>query len=198
MIQPAPAAPVVGILPGSFHPVTRAHVALAQAGLSVVDTVVFAMPRHFPHKTYEQVGLAARLEIVKAAVAHEPRFAVAVADGGLFIEMAREFRAGFPIADVWMMCGRDAAERICGWSYSGLPIEEQLREYGLLVAARHGEFAAPDHLAGRIRTLGIEAGWDDVSATEVRSRIACGLDWESLVPEVAVELVRRHYASSSP
>lgn len=197
LIEPRANPRTVGILPGSFHPVTRAHAALARAGLEMVDTVIFAMPRRFPHKSYDDVGLEERIEIVQAAVADEPRFAVAITDGGLFIEMAREARLRFPGADVWIMCGRDAAERICSWSYSGLPIAEQLREYGLLVAARQGDFAAPEHLAARVRPLDIEAEWDDVSATEVRSRIARGGDWEDLVPEAAVPLVRRYYVQSS-
>jgi nicotinic acid mononucleotide adenylyltransferase len=196
LVEPRPAPRTLGILAGSFHPVTRAHMALARAGLAQLDAVVLAMPERFPHKSYEGVGLEARLEILVAAL-DDPRLGLAVTEGGLFREMADEARRHWPECEVWMMCGRDAAERICSWAYSGLPIEEQLREYGLLVAARQGDFEPPPHLAGRVRTLGIEAGWDDVSATEARERIARGGDWESLVPESAVDLVRRHYSSSS-
>src|ERR1039458_5080843 len=42
----------LGVLPGTFNPVTVAHLALAEAALTIVDEVVFVLPRQFPHKTY--------------------------------------------------------------------------------------------------------------------------------------------------
>ena len=42
----------LGILPGTFNPVTVAHLALAHAALRHVDEVVFVLPRVFPHKNY--------------------------------------------------------------------------------------------------------------------------------------------------
>ncbi|MBL8295511.1 MAG: adenylyltransferase/cytidyltransferase family protein, partial [Bryobacterales bacterium] len=61
-----------GILPGSFHPITRAHLALARAALAVVDEVILVMPRRFPHKDYERVTLEQRIELVRRAAASEP------------------------------------------------------------------------------------------------------------------------------
>ena len=42
----------LGILPGTFNPPTRAHVALAEAALGEVDEALFVLPRSFPHKEY--------------------------------------------------------------------------------------------------------------------------------------------------
>lgn len=201
ILTPRPAHPVasLGILPGSFHPVTRAHLALGKAALSEVELVVFTMPRRFPHKRYEAVGLDDRLRLVAAAIRDEPRFAAAVSEGGLFIEMAREARALFPEAGVpWLICGRDAAERITAWDYGTAEgIREQLAEYGLLTAARQGEYEAPGELRDRIRPIGMPAGWDTVSATEVRNRIAGGGDWRELVPAAIHEDVERLYGGSA-
>jgi nicotinic acid mononucleotide adenylyltransferase len=185
----------IGVLPGSFHPPTRAHTALGEAALAKVDIVLFTMPRTFPHKNYEGVGLEERISLLLAATGHEPRFFVAVSEGGLFIEMAREARARFPAAGLpWMVCGRDAAERIVGWNYGPVDhIDAQLREYGLLVAARQGSYAAPSTLSDRIRELSMPPDWDAVSATEVRRRIAAGQDWRELVPDAIQEAVERLY-----
>ncbi len=197
ILTPIPAGSIasVGILPGSFHPVTRAHVALGAAALSHVDLVLFTMPRRFPHKEYEAVGLDDRLALVIAATRTEPRFAVAISEGGLFIEMAREARARFPASDApWLICGRDAAERIVGWDYGeGDSIDAQLREYGLLVAARQGSYRPPEQLGERVRELAMPPDWDAVSATEVRRRIAHGGDWRELVPAEVWSDVERLY-----
>lgn len=200
ILTPRPALPVrsLGILPGSFHPITRAHIALGEAALAQVDMVVFTMPRRFPHKQYQAVGLDDRLRLVAAAIREEPRFAAAISEGGLFIDMAREARVLFPEAGVpWLICGRDAAERITAWDYGTAEgIREQLAEYGLLTAARQGEYEPPDELRDRIRPIAIPAGWDAVSATEVRHRIAAGGDWRELVPAAIHEDVERLYGRS--
>src|SRR5438309_2273406 len=85
----------LGILPGSFNPVTVAHLALARAALSQVDEVVFVLPRLFPHKDYSGASFEERLELLCTATDGEPRWSVALSDGGLFVEIANECRAAY-------------------------------------------------------------------------------------------------------
>src|SRR5581483_9449122 len=85
----------LGVFPGSFNPVTVAHLALARAALRHVDEVVFVLPRVFPHKNYRGATFEQRLELLRAATADEPAFAVATSDGGLFHEIARECREAY-------------------------------------------------------------------------------------------------------
>jgi nicotinate-nucleotide adenylyltransferase len=188
----------LGILAGAFHPPTRAHLALARAALSVVDEVLFVLPRAFPHKRYEGPGLAERLRLVEAATAGEPRFSVAVSEGGLFAEIARECRQAYgPDPELWFLCGRDAAERFVNWDY-GQPdaVRHMLAEFGLLVADRGGRYEPPPDLAERIRRLPLPGDYSEISATEVRNRIRAGRPWEHLVPEPIVELVRTIYGKT--
>lgn len=184
----------VGILAGSFHPITRAHVALAQAARGAVDEVLFVMPRRFPHKEYEQVGLPDRIDLVRRAAEPESDFSVAITEGGLFIDIAREAREHYPGADLWFLCGADAAQRIVEWNYgpSG-DFDRQLEEFGLLVADRQRRYEAPPRLAERVRPLDLGDDWHEVSATEVRRRLAAGERWEELVPDPIVEHVARLY-----
>ena len=180
----------VAAFPGSYHPITVAHLAVARAALRVADEVVFVMPEKFPHKEYEQVGLAERIALVRRAVEGEARFSTAVTSGGLFIEVARECRA------TYVLCGTDAAERIVNWDYGPqASFERMLDEFQMLVAARGVGYRPPEHLAGRIHPLPMDAGWSEVSATEVRRRIKEGADWKHLVPEAIHAEVESIYRS---
>ena len=65
----------LGVFPGSFHPPTRAHLALARAALNVVDELLFVLPRRFPHKGWEGVGFGDRARMLEAAAGVFPRAA---------------------------------------------------------------------------------------------------------------------------
>ncbi|HEY1340472.1 MAG TPA: nicotinate-nicotinamide nucleotide adenylyltransferase [Bryobacteraceae bacterium] len=185
----------IGVLPGAFNPVTTAHLALARSALGELDEVVFVLPRAFPHKDYWGASFPDRLALLEAAVEAEPKLSIAVSEGGLFRDIARECREAYGgDASLSFVCGRDAAERIVNWDYGQAgAIGEMLREFELLVAERAGRYVPPDELRDAIRLLRVEQGLDEVSSTEVRERIASGEEWEHLVPPTIREQVRRIY-----
>lgn len=173
----------LALLPGSFHPITKAHLELARAALPFVDQLWFVLPRSFPHKSYDQVSMRDRLELIRAAM-DDPRMGAVISEGGLFIEMVRECRRRFPsLGQIFVVCGRDAAERIVGWNYDGVePIEEQLTEYELLVAARQGEYVPPAHLAHRIHAVSLAKDYDEISSTALREKVRLGENWRDYTP----------------
>ena len=185
----------LGILPGTFNPVTVAHVALADAALSAVEEVAFVLPRMFPHKPYEGASFDERLEMLCTALAGRGRFSVAASDRGLFVEIAEECRLAYgPTPHLTFLCGRDAAERIAGWDYGRAgAFAEMLGGFDLLVAARGGEYQPPDELRPAIRTLALDGDFTDVSSREVRRRIAAGEAWEHLVPALIREQAGKIY-----
>ena len=185
----------LAVLPGTFNPPTRAHLALAHAALASVDEVAFVLPRTFPHKAYTGATFEDRVRMLAAAVGGEPRFSIASSEGGLFIEIARQCRQAYgPDVEVLILCGRDAAERAVNWDY-GRPdaFRDQLLEYGLLVAPRGGSYQPPAEFEDRIQPLAAVEGCDEVSATDVRERIRRGEPWEHLVPQPIVQMVREIY-----
>lgn len=186
----------LGILPGTFNPLTVAHLALGCAALSLVDEVLFALPRVLPHKEFTGATFDQRLEMLETALRHAPRFSIAAVQGGLFAEIAEECRAPYgPGVRLSFLCGRDAAERIVEWDYgSPQAFAAMLARFDLLVAARSGEYRPPPQFQAAIHSLAIPAGFDAVSATEVRSRIARRLPWEHLVPPAIVGQVGRIYS----
>lgn len=183
----------VALLAGAWNPPTRAHVELARAALGWARRAVFVLPRAFPHKRVEGAPFETRVEWIRTLASLDPRFAAAVSDGGLFLEMAREARA-LGAQRVFHVCGSDAADRIIRWDYGGLPpIEKQLEEYELLVAPRPLPYRAPEHLRPRVRTLIVPALLDGISSSEVRRRIAAGEPWRHLVPEPLAASISEAY-----
>jgi nicotinate (nicotinamide) nucleotide adenylyltransferase len=188
----------LGILAGAFNPPTVAHVALVAAARNDVDEVLCVLPRAFPHKPYTGATLAERIEMIEAVAWPSIPLSIGVTDGGLLIEIARECRAAYgQRVELLFICGRDAAERIVNWDY-GEPdaFNHMLEEFGLLVAARGGEYAPPSHLAGRIRALPANPAIESVSSTDIRERIRRGEPWEHLAPESIVERINRIYSRS--
>jgi nicotinate (nicotinamide) nucleotide adenylyltransferase len=186
----------IALFPGAWNPPTRAHVALAEAALALADECVFVIPRAFPHKEMHGPDLDQRLNWLGLLSNEQPGFSVAISEGGLFIEMARECRGATGCDDIYLVCGADAAERIVEWDYGDAdPIERQLDEYRLLVAPRGTLFYPSAHLATRVMQLEMPRNWHDVSSTDVRRRMANGESWEELVPPELVGNLRAAYVS---
>src|SRR5438874_10721164 len=92
----SPGAPFrLGILPGTFNPITIAHLALARSAANHVDEVVWILPRALPHKEYTGASFEQRIEMLTAALREEQRASIAASDGGLFAEIADECRAAY-------------------------------------------------------------------------------------------------------
>jgi nicotinic acid mononucleotide adenylyltransferase len=136
-----------------------------------------------------------RLELIRAAI-DDPRMGAVISEGGLFIEMVRECRRRFPsLGQIFVVCGRDAAERIVGWNYDGVePIEEQLTEYELLVAARQGEYVPPEHLVHRIHPVSLSKSYDEISSTALREKVRLGENWREYTPAAIQDRVRELYS----
>jgi nicotinate-nucleotide adenylyltransferase len=186
----------LGVYPGTFNPVTIAHLALAEAALGLVDEVLFVLPGEFPHKPYSGASFNQRMEILRTVLAGHEAFSLAAAEGGLFSEIASEVRQHYPDGvQVSFLCGRDAAERVATWDYGHAEaFAAMLSDFDLLVAARGGEYAPPPGLRHAFASIPIPSGYEEISASEVRRRIAAGEDWEMLVPAAAWEGVRQVYA----
>jgi nicotinate-nucleotide adenylyltransferase len=189
----------LGILPGSFNPPTRAHLALAEAALgdphARLGEVVLVLPRSFPHKKYDGANFTQRADMLRAAVDRQPSLAAAASAGGLFIEIAQECRGAYgPSTQLTFVCGRDAAERVVGWDY-GNPnaINQMLETFQLLVACREGTYEPPAHLRRYISAMALPADLNSVSASDVRRRIREGLPWQHLVPDAIIPMVREVY-----
>jgi nicotinate (nicotinamide) nucleotide adenylyltransferase len=183
----------VAVLAGAFNPPTVAHLALAQSALTVVDEVLLAIPRSFPHKQFDGATLDQRIEMIEKLARAHSHLSAGVAEGGLFVEIAREARLHYPDATIHLLCGRDAAERILTWDYGDAGfVARMLTEFGLLVAPRFGNYVPPERFRHAVRGLAV-GDYDNCSSTRLREAIAKGEDCRSLIPDAIAEAVAAIY-----
>ncbi|HEV1995143.1 MAG TPA: nicotinate-nicotinamide nucleotide adenylyltransferase [Candidatus Acidoferrum sp.] len=199
------AGPVMrlGVLSGTFNPPTRAHSQLAEtaAWQLALDEVLFVLPEIPPHRSELAAGLADREEMLRRAVAGEPRFSAAVSSHGLLVEIHCALAAHYPPATrAFFLLGRDAAERILvRWPYANREeaLVQMFTRFEIAVAERNGRFEIPAddaaaRFAGKIHSLTLPSRWDLVSATRVRERVARAESIEdALAPEVAAYVSAR-------
>lgn len=183
----APVSGHLALLPAAFNPPTTAHLALAERAIDSfgLAQAVMVLPERMPHKENLGASLDDRLAMLDAVAEENSRLGVAVAAGGLILEIVREFRL-FVQADVRIsvLCGADAADRFLTWAYGHElpPFRQQLDEFELIVATRQHAFEAPADCAHRIHPLVLPEEYGEVSATQVRETIARGEPWRQWVP----------------
>jgi nicotinic acid mononucleotide adenylyltransferase len=186
----------VALFPGAWNPPTSAHLEIARAARLTGRHVVWVLPRTFPHKSWDGIGIDQRLAMLRAIAVAEPGFSVALADAGLYRDIADQARAYYgETCAISIVCGRDAAERMATWDYGVEGAFEALLErYSLLVASRAGDYVPDPPFEARISRLPVNTSLDLISSSEVRRRISSGEDWAHLVPDAIVNIVRELYA----
>ena len=211
---PGPAR--LGVLGGAYNPITRAHLAIAEAAMTRfgIGEVLFLLPQVPPHKTIFGASLEQRLEMMRLAVEDVPRTAVGLSTHGLFVDMYEGLLAVYPHRpEVFFLTGRDAAERILAWHYDDAEaaLKRMFESFQFIVCSRQGPFTLPnDPLLASYRhrihscELPPQAGSgppvDAISATEVRERRERGLPIDDLVPPPVAAYIaaNRLYAAASP
>jgi nicotinate-nucleotide adenylyltransferase len=192
----------LGILSAAFNPITQAHVALAQSAYHHyrLHEVLLVLPITQPHKLIHDAPLDARLRMMDLATQGHPAFSIGTCTHGLFIDICRAVAAAYPPETrLWFITGRDAAERILTWPYPdpAQALGELFAQAELLVADRQGAFVLPDipivrQHAGHVHHLPLPAEYSQVSATDIRIRLAKGEDVSGLVPPPVLGYVLEH------
>lgn len=207
----------VGILGGTFDPVHRAHLALAQAALDRLGLaqVLWIPAGRPPHRAAPRTAAADRLAMVRAAIAGEPRFVLDASEADssapsytveTLERLRRERGAAQPLV---LLMGADAFRGLPGWhrwrelfglahlavaTRPGFPLANFAPELAVEYSSRRlasPEFVTP---AGGIVTFELVAG--TVSATEVRGLVAAGAPDAQLVellPAPVLDYIRRHH-----
>ena len=189
----------VGVLPGSFDPLTLAHSALARAALrhGRLDSLLFLLSVHTVDKVDRgYAALPDRALVLQRYVARRPRCGVAVCNRGLYVEEAQALVPLLPgDAELWFVVGHDKIVQVFDPRYyadRAAALEELFRLARFLVAPRaaseHTALAAllarPENrpYATRVRSLPLAPAYRDQSASTVRAALATGGNVDHLVP----------------
>lgn len=201
----------IGIFGGSFDPIHFGHLRPALEVLEALslDHMRFIPSGQPPHRGAPQAPAAARLAMLKAAVADEPRFQVDErelrrATPSYTFDTLEELKAEHPRDRLVLMLGLDAFLGFTGWRRW----KEILELAHLVVAHRpgsaleaHGEIAMlvqeretddaealMAHAAGRIMLQPVTQL--EISSSQVREAVARGSDVRYLVPEAVRRVIQ--------
>jgi nicotinate-nucleotide adenylyltransferase len=181
----------IGIFGGTFDPPHLGHwlAAVDAAEALALDEVIWVPAAQQPLKAGDSSADAAhRLAMTQLMVQGDGRFrvdAVETERGGLsfMVETLRAYRGQYPDAALFLLLGTDAAALLPKWREP-----ETIRVLAdVVVLTRGGE--AVDLPAG-LRAVSTRRV--DVSATEIRERVAAGRSIRGFVPDAVAAYIAAH------
>jgi nicotinate-nucleotide adenylyltransferase len=193
----------IGIIGGTFDPVHNGHMAIAEEAVSrlALEEVLF-VPAGRPWLKVDQpvTAVAHRVEMVRRAIAGSPHYRLSTVEVDrpgpsyavdTIAELRRQYGAG---ADLYFILGWDSLSELPQW-------HQPSRLIGLcyLVAAPRPGQAAPDldsledHVPGISQwVILMDRPMVDISATDIRQRVALGQAVDHLVPGPVAQYIKQH------
>lgn len=183
----------VGVLGGSFDPIHIGHLVIAQEAFwqCGLDTVLFMVTSHPPHKSEPVAGPEDRYRMVELAVADHPAFQpsrLEIERGGssYTAETLKQLHAMQPEASFHLIVGADSVLDLSAWKNPG----EVLGLARLVVLPRPGFDLEKmeKSLRGRVHLL--DAPTLAISSTMLRGRIRDARPVRYLVPDAVEKHIR--------
>jgi nicotinate-nucleotide adenylyltransferase len=174
----------IGILGGTFDPVHNAHLALARAALEHLKLErILWLPTGAPkYRAPAKTPARHRVAMLRIALAGEPRYAIDEreldpAHSGYTVDTLRSL-GGRPV----LLLGADQYAKFEAWHRW----REVLELATLAVCARPG-WVSPDGRATPVPMAPL-----DISASDIRARLARGEDVSALLPPGVLHYIRQH------
>ena len=186
----------IGIFGGTFDPIHYAHLILARDAVEQLhlDSVLFIPAALSPHKLGAHPARAdLRVEMLRAAIKDEARFCLDELElvrpaPSYTVDTIEELKLRRPDSEFVCLIGEDNVERLPTWHrFSELSQMVQfavLDRTGLRVAQEHPYPTVRRHI--------------DISATDIRNRVARGLSIRYLVPPAVENLIRERQLYREP
>jgi nicotinate-nucleotide adenylyltransferase len=181
----------IGILGGTFDPIHRGHLQLAQNARAQfsLDKVIFIPAYQPPHKheLLSRTSAADRYEMVRLAIESEPFLELSdcelVRKGISYTwDTLDEFKKKYPGGTFFLILGKDAFEGIDAW-HRAAELKKKVR---FLVAKRGtGEICAPEGA----RVEQIQMPLCPISASGIREAIQQGRNVDEHIPPKVLQFI---------
>jgi nicotinate-nucleotide adenylyltransferase len=185
----------LGLYGGSFDPIHHGHLILARQALEdlSLDRVIFIPAAESPFKPNSSGASAAdRLAMVSLAAQCEPAFFVDPVElerkaPSYTIDTARTYHAQYPDDTLFFLVGEDHVEALVKWN-----------EFEVLNQLVHFAILSRSDLPLKVEYPVVRRRFD-LSATEIRNRVANNLPISYLVPEKVLHYIeeRKLYRGES-
>jgi nicotinate-nucleotide adenylyltransferase len=184
----------IGIYGGTFDPIHHAHLILAREALETLGLaeVIFVPAALSPHKLdCTPTPAAIRMDMLRAALAGEPRFTIDEVElkrppPSFTIDTIEAFAQSKPETQMHYLIGSDNLPRLHTWHRI-----DDLRKLVQFVVLERGEKSEAAGIITIHRHL-------DISATQIRNRVASGQSIRYLVPPPVEEIIRREQLYKEP
>lgn len=180
----------LGVYGGAFDPPHLGHLVAASDACDALglDRLLWVPSAVHPLKPV-RTPPALRLEMVRAAIAGDPRFAaddleLRRAGASYTVDTLRELRAREPGAELFFLTGADNLADLPRWREP----DEIARLATLAVVSRAGDTLPTDPAYPAVPVAVTRL---DVSSTEVRRRVAAGKSIRYLVPDAVRAVIER-------
>ena len=200
----------IGIMGGTFDPIHNAHLMLGRQALKEyhLDEIWFMPSHNPPHKTDHRVtGTKDRCEMVKLAIAGEPRFRfsdfeISRAGNTYTAQTLKLLKEAYPKHTFFFLVGADSLYHIESWYHP----EEVMRQVTILAAGRECEDASctlEEQAAYLIKKYGaaiflLHSDTMEVSSQELREREMNGGRIHNLVPKNVERYIEEHGLYQNP
>jgi nicotinate-nucleotide adenylyltransferase len=184
----------IGIFGGTFDPIHHAHLVLAREAIEMLelDELIFIPAALSPHKIdWQPAPPEIRLEMVRAAIEGEPRFSCDSMElqrppPSYAIDTIEALRAREPGVQFFFLIGEDNVARLETWHR--FPELTQMVQFVILdrsgLTTEHAYPVIRRHL--------------DISATNIRNRVATGRSIRYLVPPAVEGIIRNRLLYREP
>lgn len=184
----------IAIYGGTFDPIHNAHLILAREVYEQLelDRVLFVPALQSPHKLDSAAtGACVRLEMLTAAISGEPGFTVDDRElrrlpPSYAIDTVEQIRAANSAAKLFYLIGEDNVANLETWHR--IAELKQLAEF--VVLERTGR-----SIEHNLKTIRRHV---DISATDIRNRVANGRSIRYLVPPEVDDIIRRNELYREP
>jgi nicotinate-nucleotide adenylyltransferase len=176
----------VAIYGGTFDPIHNAHLILAREGRERLglDKVIFIPASVSPFKKPPVASAEIRLLMLRAAIEGEKDFAVDDCElhrppPSYTIDTVEDFQRREPSAEIHFLLGDDNVADLSKWHRF-----PELQKMARFVVLNRSGTPPPHPYATIQRRI-------DISATDIRKRVASGKSIRYLVPPTVEEIIRR-------